>query len=67
MVANGATATAAMRGMGTPGGAALFPAKGPYACTVKDPTAGAAFPPNTNFGAGNFGQITRPKVCASES
>jgi hypothetical protein len=47
MVANGATATAAMRGMGTPGGNAVFPTSGPYASTIKDPLTGAAFPANT--------------------
>jgi hypothetical protein len=47
MVANGAAVPAAMRGMGTPGGNAVFPATGPYASTVKDPLNGQAFAANT--------------------
>jgi len=47
MVASGATPIAPMRGIGTPSGDAVFPTSGPYATTVKDPTAGAPFPNNT--------------------
>jgi hypothetical protein len=47
MVANGATPTAEMRGIGTPNGDAVFPTSGPYKTTVKDPLAGQPFPGNT--------------------
>ena len=47
-VNNGASPTAAMRGQGTPGNGAVFPAAGAlYGGTIKDPTTGQPFPNNT--------------------
>jgi len=48
MVANGAAPPAAMRGIDTPNGDAVFSTTGPYAATVKDPLANnAPFPGDT--------------------
>ena len=46
-VQNGATPIAAMRGIGTSNGDAVFPTSGPYASVVKDPVTGQPFSNNT--------------------